>query len=248
MIKRVLIIPAAGRGSRLGSAIPKVLYPIADRPMIDRLLDLYAGAIDRFVLVLSPECEALVRQHCSGKGRISYAVQLQPDGMLPAILTARPLIAEWRPEYVWITWCDQVAVRPATLRRLAAMTEAEPAPDLAFPTVRKSVPYIHFDRDAQGRIAAVRHRREGDAMPEIGEGDSGLFALSQAAYLDHLTAFAAEGNSGTATGERNFLPFIPWLAQRGRVVTYDVEDEVESVGVNTVSEARYIEEYLAARA
>ena len=112
---------------------------------------------------------------------------------------------------------------------------------------QNQAPYIHFDRDASGRITAVRHRREGDAMPEIGESDSGLFALSRGAYLEHLPHFAPKTVHGAATGERNFLPFIPWMAQRGRVLTYELEEELESLGVNTVSDARYIEQYLAVR-
>lgn len=244
-MKRALIIPAAGRGSRLQSDIPKVLYPIAGRPMIDHLLDLYTPFVDAFVLVVSPEFEDLVRRHCGGRKRVSYALQMRPDGMLPAILAAAPTLADHRPDSVWITWCDQVAIRPSTLRRLAALTQTEPFPDLVFPTVRKRDPYIHFDRDDEGRITAVRHRREGDAMPEVGEGDSGLFAVSFSAYFDLLPAFAAELQQGASTGERNFLPFIPWIAQRGAVVTYDVEDELESLGVNTATDARSIEEYLA---
>jgi bifunctional UDP-N-acetylglucosamine pyrophosphorylase/glucosamine-1-phosphate N-acetyltransferase len=251
-MNRALIIPAAGRGSRLQSEIPKVLYPIAGRPMLDRLLELYAGVVERFVLVVSPEFNGLVRGHCASSafaGRIAYAIQERPDGMLPAILTAAPVIAQWQPESVWITWCDQVAIRSGTVRRLIELTGELTGgdPDLVFPTVRKHTPYIHFDRDAAGRIAAVRHRREGDAMPQTGESDSGLFALSRRAFLEHLPRFAAEPERGAATGERNFLPFIPWIAQRGTVLTYDVEAEVESLGVNTASDARQIEDYFAAR-
>lgn len=243
---RLLIIPAAGRGSRLGSDLPKVLYPVGGRPMIDRLLDLYAPFVDRFVLVLGPSFEEAVRRHCSANPRISYAIQQSPDGMLPAILAAAPFVREHLPRTVWITWCDQVAVQPTTVQRLAALT-AGPS-DLVFPTVRKRDPYIHFDRDTAGHIVAVRHRREGDPMPEIGESDSGLFALSRRAYLEHLPAYAAEGGDGAATGERNFLPFIPWMAQRGDVRTYDLEDELESLGVNTIADAQSIERYFAAHA
>jgi hypothetical protein len=42
-----------------------------------------------------------------------------------------------------------------------------------------------------------------------------------------MLEFAAEGQRGAGTGERNFLPFIPWLVRRGCVVAYDVEDEVD---------------------
>jgi bifunctional N-acetylglucosamine-1-phosphate-uridyltransferase/glucosamine-1-phosphate-acetyltransferase GlmU-like protein len=251
-MNRVLIIPAAGRGSRLQSAMPKVLYPIAGRPMIDHLLDLYRGVIDHFVLVVSPPFEEAVRRHCSARqtlaGRIAYAVQQQQNGMLPAILTARPLVEQREADSVWITWCDQIAVRPETVGRLCELAAKEPPPDLIFPTVHKCLPYIHFDRDAEGRITAVRQRREGDRMPETGEGDSGLFALSRRAYLDYLPAFAAVVEEGAGTGERNFLPFIPWMSARATVATYSVQEELESMGVNTQSDARSIEEYLSTRA
>ena len=246
-MNRALIIPAAGRGSRLQSDIPKVLYPIAGRPLIDHLFDLYANVADRFFLVLSPQFADLVGRHCAARedlrDRIVQVLQPRPDGMLPAILSAAALLRDRPPESVWITWCDQVAVRPGTIRRLVELTQQRPAHDLVFPTVHKSDPYIHFDRDAGGKIVAVRHRREGDPMPEIGEGDSGLFALSRQAWLEYLPAFAAGAAEGAATGERNFLPFIPWMAKRGTVVTYAVEHEVEAMGVNTISDARSIEEY-----
>jgi bifunctional UDP-N-acetylglucosamine pyrophosphorylase/glucosamine-1-phosphate N-acetyltransferase len=247
---RTLIIPAAGRGSRLESDIPKVLYPVAGRPMLDRLLDLYADVAGRFVLVLSPEFEARVREHCAANtllsARIDYAIQERPDGMLPAILAAAPAIAAQPPGSVWITWCDQVAIRPGTIRRLIELTGT--GADLVLPTVRKPDPYIHFDRGADGRITAVRHRREGDVMPETGESDSGLFALSARAWSEHLPCFAVEPAHGAATGERNFLPFIPWMARRGTVLTLDVEDEVESLGVNTPADARSVEAYFARHA
>src|SRR5262245_45474560 len=105
-MKRALIIPAAGRGSRLRSDIPKALYPVNGRPMLDHLLARYGDIVERFVLVLSPEFEAMVRAHCAASplsGRIEYALQERPDGMLPAILMATPIIARWSVESVWIT-------------------------------------------------------------------------------------------------------------------------------------------------
>ena len=80
-------------------------------------------------------------------------------------------------------------------------------------------------------------------MPEVGESDSGFFALSRHAFLERLPAFAAQPDHGAGTGERNFLPFIPWMAERGNVITYNLVDELESLGVNTVSDAQSIEEY-----
>jgi bifunctional UDP-N-acetylglucosamine pyrophosphorylase/glucosamine-1-phosphate N-acetyltransferase len=250
-MERLLIIPAAGRGSRLQCDIPKVLYPIAGRPMIDHLLELYQDVINEFVLVLSSEFDALVRKHCSAyenlAQRVGYVIQHHPNGMLPAILLATPMVEYCRPKSVWITWCDQVGIRPTTIQRLLQLTADHPRADLIFPTAQKKYPYIHFDRDSHGKVNGVRQRREGDPMPEVGEGDSGLFALSLDAYLGHLPAFASATQNGAETGERNFIPFIPWIAKHGTVVTYPVQDVMESTGVNTTADAQSIEEYLARR-
>jgi hypothetical protein len=85
-------------------------------------------------------------------------------------------------------------------------------------------------------------------MPEVGESDAGLFSLSQAAYLDLLGRFAAAPGTGSATGERNFLPFIPWAAARGVVVTFPCTEAAEAIGVNTPEDLAAAERTLQRRA
>jgi hypothetical protein len=115
------------------------------------------------------------------------------------------------------------------------------------PTVRHRRPYIHLERDFNSRIVRVLHRREGDQMPEIGESDMGLFALSPHAYLELLPRYERGVSIGHLTGESNFLPFIPWVAAREDVVTFPSVDEEEAVGVNTPEELSFVERYLARR-
>jgi hypothetical protein len=146
---------------------------------------------------------------------------------------------------VWIGWCDQVALRPATLARLAA-SDATAA--IRLPTCQRPEPYIHLERDAAGRIVRVRHRREGDAMPPIGETDAGLFALRGDVYLHDLPRFAADdAATGALTSERNFLPFLAWPGLPGAVETITCEDACETIGVNTPADLAAVEEALAAR-
>src|SRR5690348_3306869 len=86
-VKRALIVPAAGRGSRLGSALPKLLVPVNGRPMIDWVLDQHASFADRFYLVVSPGAFDAVRAHFAGRDlALSLSVQPEPTGMLDAIL------------------------------------------------------------------------------------------------------------------------------------------------------------------
>lgn len=247
-MSRLMIIPAAGLGTRLGSAVPKLLHPVNRRPMIDHLLDLYAGAVDRFVIVIHPAVEAAVRRHCEPIDlTIDFEQQPSPTGMLDAILLADARVREYEPAHVWITWCDQVAVHPRTVEGLAERSRPGTAAALVFPTVRRTAPYVHLVRDAGGRIVEIRHRREGDPMPDAGETDMGLFSLSFDAYTRLLPEFAQRDQAGATTRERNFLPFIPWVSARATVETFPAQDEIESVGVNTPDELRLVEDYLLAR-
>ena len=77
-------------------------------------------------------------------------------------------------------------------------------------------------------------------MPAAGEGDVGLFALAGPTYLDTLASWAAAAPRGTGSGERNFLPFIPWLAQRSPVVTIPASNPMEAIGINTPADLELV--------
>jgi bifunctional UDP-N-acetylglucosamine pyrophosphorylase / glucosamine-1-phosphate N-acetyltransferase len=243
-----MIIPAAGSGTRLHSSIPKVLFPVNGKPMIDYVLALYAPVVAEFILVLRPAFARDVQRHCRPQALpIAYALQDVPTGMLDALLIPQERVRGSHWTSVWVTWCDQVAVHPKTVQRLAALSSQEPETALLFPTVTRTQPYVHLVRNAQGDIIDVLHRREGDAMPEVGESDMGLFCLSRAAYLDCLSAFAREGGQGSLTRERNFLPFIPWLSGRARVRTFAGQEAMEAVGINTADDLHQVETYFLQR-
>ncbi|MEO5740948.1 MAG: NTP transferase domain-containing protein, partial [Vicinamibacterales bacterium] len=245
----VLIIPAAGAGTRLSSPTPKVLSPVNGRAMIDHLFDRYRETVRRFVLVVHPSFEADVKRHVEQHAPsldVQYATQPEPTGMLDAILLATQAAARQKPvSRVWITWCDQVGVHPETIATLDRMSQEHSGTPAILPTSQQASPYIHLDRDGEGRIAAIRQRREGDEMPQAGESDMGLFSLSPDAYFNLLPQFGREAASATATRERNFLPFLLWLVQRGHsVVTFASTNELEAIGINTPDDRRRLEAYL----
>ena len=244
----VLIIPAAGAGTRLQSATPKVLAPVGGRAMIDYLFDRYCQTVRRFVLVVHPSFEASVRRHVEQTApslHVEFANQPQPTGMLDAILLASVAAAHKPADRVWITWCDQIGVHPDTVETLGRLSLDGSNAPLVFPTSTQSSPYIHLDRNADGLITGIRQRREGDEMPPVGESDMGLFSLSPDAYFNLLPQFGLEAAQASKTRERNFLPFVPWLAGRGHFIrTFPSVNELEAIGINTPDDRRRLEAYL----
>jgi hypothetical protein len=53
--------------------------------------------------------------------------------------------------------------------------------------------------------------------------------------------------TGSATGERNFLPFVAWAAARADVTTFPCVGPEEAIGINTPQELALVETYLRAR-
>ena len=247
-LETVLIIPAAGAGTRLQSPTPKVLAEVNGKAMIDHLLDRYSRSVRRFVVVVHPSFEADVRNHIAQvvpSLDVQFASQQEPTGMLDAILLAAEPAKRGDTDRVWITWCDQIGVHPDTVAALRRLSGEHADAAAILPTSRQTSPYIHLERDSGGRLTNIRQRREGDRMPEIGESDMGLFSLSADAYFDLLPQFGRETRQAAGTGERNFLPFLPWLAQGGHsVMTFPSTNDLEAIGVNTPEDRRRLETYL----
>ncbi len=241
-VTRVLLVPAAGRGTRLGSPLPKLLTPVAGRAMIEHILHRYAYATDVTVLVVEPTARTQVAAYLAGH-QVQFAEQRAPTGMLDAILCGRDATLAAAPDRIWITWCDQVGISASTVATLARLEAESPDAAVIMPTVTQTPPYIHFDQDADARIIGVRQRREGDVMPESGTSDAGLFSLSSRAFADWLPEYAQGATPGAATRELNFLPFVPWVAARAPVVTFTIASE-EARGVNTPDDLAALERFL----
>lgn len=216
--------------------------------MLDWLLNLYRPWVDHTIVIVHPSFADQVSAHLRATGQaVDLEVQETPTGMLDAVLLAREKVRASHASRVWITWCDQVAVHPTTVARLAEHSDAYAEAPLILPVVHRNDPYVHLERDSTGRIVRILHRREGDAMPPVGESEMGLFSLSREAYLNRLPEFAAATDPGAATRERNLLPFIPWIAARGEVITFPAVEDVEAVGVNTPEDLQQVESRLATR-
>ena len=83
---RLMIIPAAGAGSRLGAAQPKALVPVAGRPMLHHLLSRFGAVAERFVIVVAPHAESAFRASLAGRAE---AVSLEQFAGLTRILHER---------------------------------------------------------------------------------------------------------------------------------------------------------------
>src|SRR5947208_14714810 len=108
------IILAAGLGKRMHSKLPKVLHPIAGRPMIDYALRTATEVTGSTPVVVIGHGGEAVQQALGERAR--YVWQAEQLGTGHAVLVAREALQG--AEHVAVLYGDTPFVRPETLRRL----------------------------------------------------------------------------------------------------------------------------------
>jgi bifunctional UDP-N-acetylglucosamine pyrophosphorylase / glucosamine-1-phosphate N-acetyltransferase len=242
------VIPAAGRGTRLGSDCPKILVPVKGKSTIWNILrDLLMPRVEHIHAVLSPLAEPLFQSALLGDPehkRISTSIQQIPLGMGDAIFGAHAHWADF--DILLIVWGDQVNLSANTLEQVINACGKERA--LVLPLTQLESPYVQYDIEGS-HLIRVRQKREGDLTDAKGLSDVGLFALSVKGLTAHWREFLENSNPGAHTGEINFLPFLPFLSSVSgfTVKTVPVDDPVEARGVNTPEDLQFAKARLTAR-
>jgi bifunctional UDP-N-acetylglucosamine pyrophosphorylase/glucosamine-1-phosphate N-acetyltransferase len=235
-MKICALIPAAGRGTRLGIDTPKILTPLTAQETIWSILYAkLAPLVDHIHLVLSPQGAAMFPPL---PANVSTSIQSAPIGMGDAIFCGHD--AWSRYDAVLVVWGDQVFVSADTLRRAIA---ALPVPErhAILPVTRMAVPYVEYVFDGP-RLTRVPQSREGEATTPNGFSDVGTFLLGTQGLKPAWEDYLASAPRGTGTGEINFLPFLPFLSAQGWSITpLEVTDATEARGINTQDDLAFFQ-------
>lgn len=230
------VIPAAGRGSRLGMELPKILVPVAENLTVWTVLKRkLLPVVNRIHVVLSPaglpRFEATLADDPDA-ARVSTSVQPEPRGMGDAIFGAA---GAWRrADDILVIWGDQVHVSPETLARARQVQLSRTGPRCTLPVAALAEPYVEYLFDAAGRLAKLLQTREGERCSPGGWGDVGTFLLSTEGLEALWRDYVGMVSKGAVTGELNFLPFLVHLSGHGWPFEHVlVEDADEARGINT---------------
>lgn len=187
------IILAAGQGTRMRSALPKVLHPIAGKAMLQHVVDAcQCLALPNLAVVYGHGGE-LVRERVTAAG-IHWALQAEQKGTGHAVAQAIHLVQP--DDVVLIAYGDVPLIRPETLQRLAqGLQDAA----LCVLTTELTEPkgYGRIVRNAQGQVQAIVEEKDAtDAQRQIGEVNTGFIAARGAdlqRWLQQLTPQNVQG-------------------------------------------------------
>jgi bifunctional UDP-N-acetylglucosamine pyrophosphorylase/glucosamine-1-phosphate N-acetyltransferase len=237
-----VIVLAAGQGKRMHSALPKVLHPLAGRPLLAHVLDTVRSLQPAQVLVVHGHGGADVRTAFAG-APVTWVEQAQQLGTGHALAQALPQVA--RGAHVLVLNGDVPLVRAGTLERLVAASTK----GLAICTSDLSDPsgYGRVVRDARKRVRRIVEQKDASARElRIREWYAGFLA----APAGRLAAWLAKVKPANAQKE-HYLTDVIALAVKDRVqvATVRAEDPWEVAGVNSRHELALLERaYQNARA
>ncbi|MDB5986396.1 MAG: UDP-N-acetylglucosamine pyrophosphorylase [Nevskia sp.] len=221
------VILAAGQGTRMRSALPKVLHPVGGTPMLGRVLAAaQAAGVNHSHLVLGHAAEQ-VRAWLAAQSGFDAATVVQPQqlGTAHAVQQALPEIPDHA--LVVVLYGDVPLVTPATIQALIAAAKV----GLALVTVEVVQPhgYGRILRDSARRITGIVEERDASAAERaIHEINTGLLA----APAKRLKRWLSKVKNDNAKGEFYLTDVVALAASDGvevAAVAAASADEVEGV-------------------
>lgn len=184
-----IVILAAGRGKRMQSDLPKVLHPIAGRPMLGHVLASAAALEPARVVVVIGHGGEQVRQAYADWPGIRFVLQEPQQGTGDAVRQAVPelLGGDGPDDATLVLYGDVPLVQPETLRRLLAARGQGLA--LLTETLADATGYGRIVRDAAGAIQRiVEHKDASEAEQAIREVNTGILAAPTKALIGWLAS------------------------------------------------------------
>jgi bifunctional UDP-N-acetylglucosamine pyrophosphorylase/glucosamine-1-phosphate N-acetyltransferase len=227
MSKLAVVILAAGEGTRIKSKIPKVLHPIAGRPMVEYVLDAVASvAVDKPVLVVGHGAEAV--RSTLGDALV-YALQEEQLGTGHAALQAQEVV-EGHADTVLVLYGDMPLLSPATVGDLVTTHEGGAAPITMLTCIHEqSMGFGRILRDEAGRVIGIVEEHE--ASPEqleIRELNPGVYCFDSGWLWQHLPRLPL-----SSKGEFYLTDLVSMAVDEGHfAATVAVQDPLETLGVN----------------
>ena len=225
-----IVILAAGQGKRMRSDLPKVLHPLAGKPLLQHVVDCARSLAPRRVVIVHGHGGDQVRDAIgsSPSGReLLWALQSPQLGTGHAVMQAAPQLEDSVPTLV--LYGDVPLTTQETLRRLV---DAAGTDRLALLTVDLDDPtgYGRIVREA-GKIARIVEHKDADQTTlTIREVNTGILVAPTAALKRWLQGLSSDN----AQNEYYLTDIVAAAVEDGVIVTSAQPDAVwETLGVNS---------------
>ncbi|EZP34412.1 bifunctional UDP-N-acetylglucosamine diphosphorylase/glucosamine-1-phosphate N-acetyltransferase GlmU [Pseudomonas sp. RIT288] len=236
-----IVILAAGQGTRMRSALPKVLHPVAGNSMLGHVVHSARQLDPQRIHVVIGHGADVVRERLAADD-LNFVLQDKQLGTGHATAQAVPFISA---DTVLILYGDVPLIEVETLQRL--LKHVVPG-QMGLLTVELEDPtgYGRIVRNADGKVAAiVEHKDASEAQRAITEGNTGILAVPANRLADWMSRLS----NNNAQGEYYLTDVIEMAVSDGLVVaTEQPHDPMEVQGANDRKQLSELERHYQLRA
>ncbi|QHD03973.1 UDP-N-acetylglucosamine diphosphorylase/glucosamine-1-phosphate N-acetyltransferase [Pseudomonas sp. S04] len=236
-----IVILAAGQGTRMRSALPKVLHPVAGNSMLGHVIHSARQLQPQRIHVVIGHGADAVRERLAADD-LNFVLQDQQLGTGHAVAQAVPFITA---DTVLILYGDVPLIEVETLQRL--LTHVAPQ-QLGLLTVELDDPtgYGRIVRDSAGKVTAIVEQKDANETERaITEGNTGILAVP----FERLGDWMSRLSNNNAQGEYYLTDVIAMAVSDGLVVaTEQPHDAMEVQGANDRKQLAELERHYQLRA
>lgn len=240
------IILAAGKGTRMGGDLPKVAYPVADRPMVWWVVQACQEAsVARCIVVVGYRGEE-VNKVLADRRDCVFVEQHEQLGTGHATLMASPLLGDGPARDVFVLPGDAPLIRGRTLRRLLETHRAsDAAATLATSVLDDPAGYGRVIRDDDGSFQAIIEQKDAtESQRRVREINAGYYCFRSDRLFDSLKQIS----NANAQGEYYLTDVPGMLKQAGETVAIiDGVPPQEVMGVNNPTQLAQVDLLLRER-
>lgn len=241
-IKLSTVILAAGKGTRMRSDLPKVLHRLAERPLLEHVVDTARSISHDDIHVVVGHGSELVKEQLAHKDGIDWIEQIEQLGTGHAVQQAMSDINA--KNTVLVLYGDVPLIRQDTLSKLLEITDDN---TLALLTVELEDPsgYGRIVRNKDGKVVRiVEHKDANKDELKIGEINTGILAVK----ASYLRKWLDKLDNNNVQGEYYLTDIISMAAEDGlQIATSSPESEIEIMGVNDKQQLSVLERELQRR-
>jgi bifunctional UDP-N-acetylglucosamine pyrophosphorylase/glucosamine-1-phosphate N-acetyltransferase len=233
-----VVIIAAGKGTRMKSALPKVMHPLAGRPLIVHVLDLALSLAPHPLITVIGHQADTVRAVCEPLGT-TCVIQEPQLGTGHAVAQAEPHLHDF-PGDILVLYGDVPLLQPETLRLLWQEHQRQEATVTVLTAcLGDPTGYGRIVRDAQDRVERIVEERDAsEAQRAIREVNSGIYCLRAAFLFPALKQVGQEN----AQGEQYLTDVVAVAVSAGHTVAQvTAADPQEIMGINTRVDLAHLE-------
>jgi len=157
------VIMAAGKGTRMGSDLPKVLFEVAGKPMVHWVIQACQDAgVSRCIVVVGYEADQ-VRESLKDVPGVEFVDQGDPKGTAHAVQVTQPLFEDQPATDLFVLAGDGPLIRSRTLGRLLEVHRRRKASaTLATSIIDDPTGYGRIIRSKDGSLSAIVEQKDAD--------------------------------------------------------------------------------------